>query len=508
MPPPYKGIWKRIAEKGIYEGDPLADAAYAEFQRSFDRPKKSQPNKSRNSNTSSVPSDDDNPEDTTPSKTPSIPALKRRPSCPSSMNPLDNDTVFCNPKNMLPTPSWVDEAKIKRGQQFMLKHIGKWAVSLGHSLLVGFSFVRFAVVLHRAGYAQSAEGAAKRYVATLYHMIDWFQYDIVKDKTGRGLRSLYTVRALHAHARKVCKPLFLYEGNKEKRDIGIPLCQYDMATVLLDFCMIAFSMVEVEFKYGKFPDDEMDDVVHLMRLIGYHLGIKDEYNICSEGLAKARQYTDEFILWMPRAAETSRRESKDLRDAAIGGFAITGGTSVRVWNALFINFCSHSPRLDCRSCVTDPKQAFYICPSNYTVFLRLYLELYLTKVMGDGHLADRISTTIVKRRNAAAADVKHDKFRAVMMKRLSQFTSNFVFGPMYLWGNIVESLFLNGDAQRAVNSRTRDFDDDKRLARNAVAGLAGIFTCLGIGGAVIAKQFDVDFARIVPMGIFSWIRLF
>ena len=59
-------------------------------------------------------------------------------------------------------PDWVDWELVHRGQALWRAHLGRAAIALLQTLLQGFTIARFGVVLHHAGYAQSAETTFKR----------------------------------------------------------------------------------------------------------------------------------------------------------------------------------------------------------------------------------------------------------------------------------------------------------------------------------------------------------
>lgn len=559
-PPPYKGLWSRIAEKGMHVGDPFMDHKYADFEYMLEARRDAadiatsncetvdenyyNPN-SRDSSgistasgeTNSSP-DEDSPQVKAQYATPEMRA-KHRLDHQKTMNPLEfqqqevqqkqpvkaksplrcpvpgvsgsrparvsavapllkNQSPFVNPKNMQSTPKWVELDKVKRGQQVCLQHLAKWAFAASQTLLAGFSLARFSTVLHAAGYTQSKESAAKRYMATFYHIVDWFQFDLT-DFEGRGLRSIYTVRALHAHARRMAKPIYHEEELKEHSAYGLPLSQYDMACVHLDFCMLSWSVLEVELGFGKLPRDDMEAVVHLWRLIGYHLGIQDSYNICSDGLEVCEQYLEEWMLWMPRTIETARPEAGELRDAVLGGFGMTTGMPERIWRASFLQCMCHTPRFDLTHIMQDPKHVMYIEPSNYSLFLRLAMDEYHKTIL-EGQSSHFANKTMLNDRYLAVLSENHEIRRRKKFGALTVFQNWMFVEPLYHLGRILDVFLLNNDANRAAFS-PRNHDNDRVLARTLVGGSAASFVgFVGLAGVILMKRFEEPLLR----GEYDW----
>lgn len=180
-------------------------------------------------------------------------------------------------------PVWVDWELVKRGQEVWLEHWGGWIVGLSVALLVGFSIGRFSEVLFHSGYAQDALTATNRYSDTAFAMLDWFSYDL-SCPGSRARVSIYTVRKMHAYARRRAKDIVLAPGRKlfdKDHGEGVPLSQYDMAQVLLAFSGIVIMIMEADLGVPPIPRGDLEAMVHCIRLIGWHLGILDEFNPCA-----------------------------------------------------------------------------------------------------------------------------------------------------------------------------------------------------------------------------------
>merc|ERR1712224_877954 len=105
--------------------------------------------------------------------------------------------------------------------------------------------------------------------------------------------------------------------DKDARDIGVPLSQFDVAEVQLAFTGICIDIFCRELSFGKedVTESEKADMVHCWRVIGYFLGLLDEYNICNS-LSELETYMDEFCAFNDLRVDTARPSSFKLRDAA------------------------------------------------------------------------------------------------------------------------------------------------------------------------------------------------
>jgi hypothetical protein len=248
----------------------------------------------------------------------------------------------------LPEPEWVDWERLARGQALWNLHLSRSFAALALSLLSGFAIARFGEVLLLNGYAQDGHTAMQRYQETGFAITDWFRFDI-RDPGSLARRSLYTVRAMHAFARRRSQSLF-----DRSRGEGVALSQYDMAEVLLGFSGICMSVIENELGFGPIPEPESEDMCFYWRYLGYHLGILDEYNPCVS-LGDLRAVTADYMAWTPRRFETARPSCAELRRTAIEGFAMQTGLGENFWYAAF-NIIFDTDRIDLRH--TRPPQKF------------------------------------------------------------------------------------------------------------------------------------------------------
>mmetsp|Transcript_16187 Transcript_16187/g.28715 ORF Transcript_16187/g.28715 Transcript_16187/m.28715 type:complete len:422 (+) Transcript_16187:151-1416(+) len=300
-------------------------------------------------------------------------------------------------------PEWADWGRIQRGQQLWQDHLSRAFTGLSLGLLLGFSIARFAEVLFLNGYAQDGWTAQKRYSATSFAISDWYRFNL-KDPKSPSRQSIYTVRAMHAFARRRSRKLF----DKEKGE-GIPLSQYDMAEVQLGFSGVVMLIIEHELGFGVIPENDARDMVFFWRYVGYHLGIMDEYNCCND-LDDLRRMTEEYRVWTPRRIETMRSCSEELQRTAIEGFGYQTGLGKAFWyGALDTMFSSKLIELS----HLRPAQKF---PPGVEV-----LAGKLLKSLSKPYVAKRVSMHIVEERDFALHDPDGMTRKIRHMSRVSRF---------------------------------------------------------------------------------------
>lgn len=230
-----------------------------------------------------------------------------------------------------PHPDWVDWDSVERGQECFRQHIGQSYVGLSMILIQGFSIGRFGDVLVANGYAQNAETAFERYRETSFAILDWMRYSL-REINSKGQRQIMNVRAMHSFSRRKSKGLLGEEG-------GMALSQYDMAEVLLGFAGILPVILESDMGL-KFTRQERTDLCHCWRLIGFHLGLQDEYNCCNS-LEDMEDMVMEFMRFTPVRWCTARPSTFELQRTAIEGFGKYTGLGQEFFTGL-VQFSSKS----------------------------------------------------------------------------------------------------------------------------------------------------------------------
>jgi len=224
----------------------------------------------------------------------------------------------------LPEPAWVDWELVRRGQALWSEHLGRAFLALTAALLQGFTIARFAEVLQRAGYAQSPLTSCRRYAATAFFLHDWCRYPL-DDAESRARRGIYTVRCMHSYARRHSKGLFSREAGE-----GVALSQYDLGEVQLGFSAVCLSVMETELAMGPLPRGDREAMVHMWRLVGWHLGIQDRFNVCNS-LDDLEACFEDYMRWTPQRLRTCRECTHTLQLAAVQGFGQHLFAGQRYW---------------------------------------------------------------------------------------------------------------------------------------------------------------------------------
>jgi hypothetical protein len=212
-----------------------------------------------------------------------------------------------------PEPPWVDWNMVQRGQALWQQHLGRAVLALQAVLLQGFSIGRFAEVLYQAGYAQSPLTTAQRYKATGLIVTDWFRYPL-DDPDSPARQGLYAVRFMHSFARRHTGHVF-----DRSRGEGIALSQYDLGEVLLGFTGACLAIMENDMGMGRFAPADREAMVHVWRLIGWHLGILDEFNV-ADSVERVDACWADYMEWTPLRLTTCRPPTHALQRSVMQGF--------------------------------------------------------------------------------------------------------------------------------------------------------------------------------------------
>lgn len=339
-------------------------------------------------------------------------------------------------------PSWVEWDRVRRGQELWLYHLSRAFTGLGLSLLSGFSIARFAEVLYHNGYAVDGPTAMKRYGATSFAILDFFSHDL-SDPDSRARQSIYTVRAMHAFARRKAAGLF-----DPAKGEGMPLSQLDMAEVQLGFSAVCMTFIETELGYGPIHREDAKDMVHLWRFVGWHLGIQDEFNVCTS-LDDLDAYMADYMAWTPRRMETITFATKELRRTAIEGFALQTGLGENFWYAAF-DLVFRSPRVDLSHLKNEQK--------NYLPGIDAVARLSF-KAFGSDTLGSMMRYFLITQREDKLKDPARAAWRESTARRLSVFHDkliwriiSFLYVCRHLFGLWALVRFV-----RAVTRRVRVF---------------------------------------------------
>uniref|UniRef100_A0A182NJS2 DUF2236 domain-containing protein n=1 Tax=Anopheles dirus TaxID=7168 RepID=A0A182NJS2_9DIPT len=163
-------------------------------------------------------------------------------------------------------PSWFDEDKFKRGQKFYTENRFGILQANFCSLLVLLADPKGLRILEHTGKSSTTETARKRYVSTFLHMSDWYECEL--EPGSRSWKSLTQVRRMHLSA----------SNSAKKRTLGF-ISQPEMA--LTTFGFMGFPLVRPHLLGIRYDNrDDREGFVHFWAVIGFMLGVDDDYNMC------------------------------------------------------------------------------------------------------------------------------------------------------------------------------------------------------------------------------------
>jgi len=196
--------------------------------------------------------------------------------------------------DMCVAPEWLDWTQVEQGQLVFLKHSASAAMGLLYfSLIGGFSAPKIVKVLDTTGYltSENKDATWRRLNETLYMVVECLQKDGLR-VGGEGWMSVLRVRLLHSRVRYRILQKFKGKKKWDTATYGLPINQEDMFATLLSFSTnvlesidrIAFLGIPHVFR-GKNASvlslQEQNAYLHLWRYIGRLIGVRDEYNMCT-----------------------------------------------------------------------------------------------------------------------------------------------------------------------------------------------------------------------------------
>ncbi|XP_076267929.1 uncharacterized protein LOC143200990 isoform X1 [Rhynchophorus ferrugineus] len=200
--------------------------------------------------------------------------------------------------NSYELPPYYDPKMFKRGQEFFHRHYFGMFLGSFLGLLCGLSMKFSLEILKLTGMSSSEYTSYKRYIATILHMLIWYDGDF---QPGSKLwKSIEDVKFKHNSASKKSKCVLKY---------GID--QKSMA--LTQFGFIGFAITRRSY-LGVHNASEYDlkCLIHVWRVLGYVLGIEDEFNICRDSVKETEAICEEILQKVVKPQ--FERESSDYNE--------------------------------------------------------------------------------------------------------------------------------------------------------------------------------------------------
>ncbi|XP_018574748.1 uncharacterized protein LOC108913651 [Anoplophora glabripennis] len=175
-------------------------------------------------------------------------------------------------------PVYYDEKLYKRGQAFFNENIYGLMFSKFLGLICVIALPAGLNVLIMTKMSGSDMTAYRRYLATVFHVKTWYDYDFRPGS--RLLASIEDVKRKHNAASK-----------QSIRRLKYRFSQMDMA--LTQFGFMGFGLVRGAMVGIHNPKEEdLKGFIHVWRVLGYILGIEDRFNICRSSVQETREISD------------------------------------------------------------------------------------------------------------------------------------------------------------------------------------------------------------------------
>src|SRR5260221_3383871 len=204
-------------------------------------------------------------------------------------------------------PAWADHDKLVLGSQ-AFNELGPEMVMLlfGASLPVVYAADPIAEVL--ANTQRLTKHVLRRVVETAQFIMDVTD-DNAFDPNGQGIRSTQKVRLMHATVRH----LMLYDPrwkDKWRPEWGIPINQVDLIGTLMSFSITVLQGLEKMNIY--LPPDKQEGYLHLWKVVGHLMGIRDE--LMPENVQDAAALMEKWV----EVNHVSSPSGQELTKALIG----------------------------------------------------------------------------------------------------------------------------------------------------------------------------------------------
>ncbi|XP_055695428.1 uncharacterized protein LOC129797131 [Lutzomyia longipalpis] len=167
-------------------------------------------------------------------------------------------------------PSFYDKVKFERARKFYFDNIYGFFISNLTGLICILAIQTILNVLICTKQSSTPKTAYRRYLATILHNVNF--YSANPDVNSKCYRSIVAVRKKHIRASKYA----------QKHGMGM-VTQKDMA--LTQFGFLGFVLVQPKMMGIREDGENFEALVHFWRVIGYMLGIENEYNVCTDSLS-------------------------------------------------------------------------------------------------------------------------------------------------------------------------------------------------------------------------------
>ncbi|XP_017475249.1 PREDICTED: uncharacterized protein LOC108365658 isoform X2 [Rhagoletis zephyria] len=203
-------------------------------------------------------------------------------------------------------PPWYDENLFKKGQSYMNKYRFLITAGMLYGLVAVLAIPSILRLLQCTRQSSTCATAFRRYVRTILHTYAWYDYSPTAGDKSKFWTSLRAVRKAHSNSSRACNKLGAGQ-----------ITQKDLA--LTQFGFIGFATLGAP-RVQLYDEEYFESTSHMWRVLGYLLGIKDEYNICGRNWAETKSRLDIVMrrVYEPALANTSA-DFEQMTKALIDG---------------------------------------------------------------------------------------------------------------------------------------------------------------------------------------------
>ncbi|XP_011211327.2 uncharacterized protein LOC105231623 isoform X1 [Bactrocera dorsalis] len=201
-------------------------------------------------------------------------------------------------------PSWYDEALFRKGQSFMTKYRFLITAGMFYGLVAVLAIPSILRVLMCTRQSSTCLTAFRRYMRTILHTNAWYEHPA--SANSKFWTSLRAVRKAHSKSSRACSKLGA--GQITQKDLA--LTQFGF----IGYATLGAARVQL------YDEEYLESTTHMWRVLGYLLGIKDEYNICGRNWAETRLRLDIVMRRVYRPAlENTSEDFEKMTKALVEG---------------------------------------------------------------------------------------------------------------------------------------------------------------------------------------------
>lgn len=167
-------------------------------------------------------------------------------------------------------PKNFNREKFNRGRKFYLDNLACHSLVTLMSLVVGLNITNLLEPLVISQKSDTKQKALRRYLDTFRHIFTWHNGEMWSSNDSLAYDSVAAVRKMHNNMRK---------HMSKRNNAKVHLSQYDMA--LVQFGFMGYIILYPKYFYLRHTEEDLDNYVYFWYIIGYLLGVEDEFNICS-----------------------------------------------------------------------------------------------------------------------------------------------------------------------------------------------------------------------------------